>query len=412
MALFLRWFKTAPGTPLRPLGPRLSRNRYLSLFHSWLIAPDPVYKSIPKRKRLALLITILILYAFMVYSHQLTPFFVLMSLIPLIFLQRISYKIWWMPCIMLAMLLGWILIMTQPYLMGHTSDVLGGLGNILNSFGQNVASRVGGDPQHTFIARMRLIMPVSLWGLAFVGAISRLSRGHRDATVIVMALAPFPLFIAQPYGGEMLLRCYLFSQPSMIFLGASLFYESPSFAAIKPLRWLEGMKTHVTRLRGVRVTAIACLLLIFLGMFFFTRYGNELMDYKTYDEVNGVLYLYNVAPNKSLFVAGWNGSPWQLEDFEKFDLVALSDTNKLSEDVGRLDLQAVIQFMQAQHRPRSYIFFTRSQIATFNGTSGFPPGGLNKFEQAVQASGDFNLIYSNKDVEVFQLDSSIAAGGK
>ena len=250
-------------------------------------------------------------------------------------------------------------------------------------------------------------MPLGLWGLAFVGAIFRLLKGHRDATIVIMALTPFPLFIAQPYGGEMLLRCYLFSQPPMVFFCASIFYEVPSLAASKRLRWIESIKRPIARIYGVQGIAISCLLLVFMSTFLYTRYGNELMDYKTYDEVRGIIHLYDIAPAKSMFVEAWHGSPWQIQDFEKFSLIDPSVDPTLSTAVGNLDVNTIAHYMRQHRSSQAYLFFTRTQFATFDGTSGFPAGGLQKFEAAVQASGKFNLIYRTQDVQIFQLISAV-----
>ncbi len=407
MAILLKWFKTPPDVASRrPQRQRRHFRRFFALY-DWLTAPDPLYTPLPALQRAALLFSVVIILAFMTYSHQLSPFFVLIVMIPLIIFGRITRKLWWLPCLLLVMVFGWLFTMAQPYLMGHESNIFGSLGSILTSFDANVSSRVGGDPQHTFIARLRLLMPLALWGLAFVGAIFRLLKGHRDATIVIMALTPFPLFIAQPYGGEMLLRCYLFSQPPMVFLCASVFYEVPSMAASKKFRWIESIKGPLAKLYGIQGIAISCLLIIFMATFLYTRYGNELMDYKTYDEVRGVIHLYDIAPDKSLFVEAWHGSPWQIQDYEKFNLIDPSVDTALSNAVGNLDVNYVVHYMARHRSSEAYLFFTRTQFATFDGTSGFPAGGLQKFEVAVQASGDFNLIYRSQDVQIFQLISAV-----
>lgn len=407
LAMLLKWFKTPPDVAAHRPHQQRRRFRRFFVLSDWLTAPDPIATPLPARQRAALLLSIVMMLAFMTYSHQLTPFFVVIVTIPLIVFGRISRKLWWLPCLVLAMAFGWLFTMAQPYLIGHSSNIFGGLGQFFTSFNANVSSRVGGDPQHTFIARLRLLMPLGLWGLAFVGAMFRLRKGHRDATIVIMALAPFPLFIAQPYGGEMLLRCYLFSQPPMVFLCASIFYEVPSFVSSKRLRWIERMKGPISRLYGIQGIAIGCLLILFMATFLYTRYGNELMDYKTPDEVRGIIHLYDIAPDQSLFVEAWHGSPWQIQDFEKFSLTDVSVDTVLSDAVGRMDITPVVHYMALHRRSEAYLFFTRTQFVTFDGTSGFPAGGLQKFEAAIQTSQEFNMIYRTQDIQIFQLMSAV-----
>ena len=76
---------------------------------------------------------------------------------------------------------------------------------------------VDANPEHAFISKMRLIMTLFIWGLAFVGGVFRLRRGYRDASYVLLAVVPFPLLLVQTYGGEMLLRIYFFTLPAMVF---------------------------------------------------------------------------------------------------------------------------------------------------------------------------------------------------
>src|SRR5947207_7159285 len=116
--------------------------------------------------------------------------------------------------------------MTQTFLAGHLSDVFGEF-QLFSSLSQNVTSRVVGNPQHTFITHIRIYMSLLVWGFAFISAFIRWLRGYRDATIVLLALTPLPFFIIQPYGGEMLLRSYLFALPPMVFFMAAFFYDVP-----------------------------------------------------------------------------------------------------------------------------------------------------------------------------------------
>src|SRR5205807_75803 len=103
----------------------------------------------------------------------------------------------------------------------------------------------------------------------------------------------------QSYGGEILLRIYLFSLPPMAFFAASLFYTRPPSAGS---RWM--------------TAAVLGVSIVLLGGFLFTRYGNERADYMTRAEVDGARYLYSIAQPNSLFLEGWVGGPWQFQDYE------------------------------------------------------------------------------------------------
>jgi hypothetical protein len=382
IVILVRWFKADPETKVRPLGPRLRKLPFAVPFYDWLRSPDPLLAPSNKNQRIALLACFIIVFAFIVFSHQLTPFFVIFSIGALIIARRTRH--WWLLPLTIIMTAAWVLIMARVFLAGHQSMVFSGL-NLLSSFTENVSSRVAGDPQHTFIARIRIVMSMVIWGSAFIAGVIRYRKGYRDVTVVLLALTPFPLFIVQPYGGEMLLRSYLFSLPSMLFLISSFFYS------VKFMR------------KGyVRVAIHIALCMVLLGGFLYTRYGNESMDYMTKGEVDGVRAMYNMAPDKSLFLAPWMGLPWQYKDYEKYTTTAFSDDPNMIDDIRTMNIPAVTTYIMSQHATKTYIIFTRSEFQTFGATSGMPTSTLKTFEQKIMKSGKFNLVYQNPDAQVFQ----------
>jgi hypothetical protein len=384
IAILLRWFKAAPAT--RPLlgQQHWKRLGYFSRFaqglHDWLVAPDALSTPSQPRQRIALLASMVAIFALIVFCHPLTPFFVIVSVTALVVFRRC--KPVWLPVLMAAMTGAWIIFMTQSFLAGHLDWIAGSFGQISSTISSNVTSKVAGSPEHTFIIQIRFIMTVLIWVLAFVGGVQRLRKGYRDVTCVLLAIAPFPLLITQPYGGEMLLRIYLFSLPLMAFFVAANFHTTP-----------------VTRTSRWGTAAIAGASMILLAGFLFTRYGNERMDYMTNAEVNGVRYLYSVAQPNSIFIEGWDGTPWQFQDYEKYDTYSMTDA--LPDAVARGDVHAVVQFIEGVKHSNAYLIFTRSQKATADATSGMPPGTLDRLEDKLIASGKFTMVYSNSDAQIF-----------
>ena len=383
IAILVKWFK-APPTARPPISKQRWRHLgRLSLpaqrFYAWLTAPDMTRSSLQAKQRLLLLVVLVIIFAFVVFSHPLTPFFALSSVTALVIFRRCTPR--WLPILMAIMTAAWIIFMAQAYLAGHLSLVTGYLGNVSDAVTENIANRLEGSPGHVLIARMRIIMTACICGLAFVGAMRRIFTGHRDATYILLAIAPLPLFVAQPYGGEMLLRIYLFSLPMLAFFAAALFYTRTNLATS---HWV--------------LAAVLGSSIILLGGFFFTRYGNERMDYMTNAEVAGVRHLYSIAPPDSLLLAGWDGTPWQFQDFEKYSLYSMTDV--LPDAVATSNVDAIVQFIESQRPPHAYLIFTRSQKATAD-SAGLPPGTLDRLEDALLKSGKFKMMYRNPDAQIF-----------
>lgn len=413
IAILVKWFKTPVDLPARPLWPRISRIRFAIPIYNWATAADPLQSPASPAMRLLLLVCFLIIFAFDVSSHQLTPFFTLLSVGALVVCHRV--RLWWLLIVMIAMIAFWLLVAARVFLVGHMSMVFSGI-HIFSSLNNNVSSRVAGNIDHTIIAKLRIYMSMFIWGFAFLGAVVRILNKKKDASLVLLAVMPFPLFIAQPYGGEMLLRSYMFSLPAMCFFCSALFYSSP-IAALRRVPVLRRISLSFFQRPTWQNISLVAVNLILISGFLFTRYGNERDDYMTYAEFNGVNYLYSIAPAHSLFMTSWLGGPWQFKDYEKYTFDALGGTDATSADIQNVNIPGVIKAMQTDQEnvppnsgAKSYLVFTRSELATFNATSGLPAGRLAQLETAVSKSGDFNLIYRNTDVQIYALASSAQGG--
>ena len=140
------------------------------------------------------------------------------------------------------------------------------------------------------MARARIGLTLCLWAVAFLAALWLRRRGHREPAPLLLFLAPFGLALVQPYGGEILLRVFLFALPFTAFFIASVMRRAPLPVA-------------------VAVT------LLLTGAFLVTRYGNERMDWFTRGEVRAVDRLDALAPAGSTLVAWSNSLPWEARHY-------------------------------------------------------------------------------------------------
>ncbi len=384
IAILVKWFKVpVPKKPRelgrrwRLLGPLLPLARR---FFSWLTAPDTLPNAPASKTQLVILqVCLVAIFGFMVFSHPLTPFLALAPVTVLVVLRRNNPI--WLPVVMILMTAGWLYFMAQPYLAGNINALIGDFTNVGSSVTQNVTGRVTqGDPQHNMISDIRLFMTVLVWGLALIGALMRLRKGYRDVTYVILALAPFPVFLAQSYGGEMLLRIYLFTLPAMCLFAASIFFTSTR-------------RDVSIFMKGALIVICVFLMCAFL----FTRYGNERMDYITPEELTGVEHLYDIAPRDSYLLEAWGGTPWEFRDYEQYNQDSLEDD--IPDAVAALNVNAIVQLIHNQSSPNVFIIITRTQRATGD-SEGLPPGTLDKLEKKLIASKLFVLIYRNRDVQI------------
>jgi hypothetical protein len=410
IAILLKWFKKS--TSMQP-GQQTRQRRHfgrlsslIRWFYAWLRAPDMLITPIQPLKRKALLVTIIVIFAFSVFSHPLTPFFIIASVAALAIFNRCTPR--WLPILMGIMTVTWIIVMAQAYLVGHLANVLGDVGQISTAISSNVTSRaLQGNPEHNFISDIRLMMTFFIWSLAILGGFRRLRGGYQDATYVLLAVAPFPIFLVQSYGGEVLLRIYLFTLPAMVFFAAAFFYSTPihsksltkkaGYQAVSPTREESSIPVR-SSLQWMKLALGAVSIVLLLG-FLFTRYGNERMDYITNAELTGVRHLYTIAPKGSLLIAAWEGTPWEFQNYEQYNQSILIED--LPKAVLTSNVTMIIQFIGNISPPKAYLIITRSQRASAQAT-GAPPGLLDQLKYRLLKSGKFVKVYSNSDSEIFQ----------
>lgn len=383
VAVVLTWFKADGERPTSsPNGGKRSGrlSRIAHRVHGWLTPVDTPNRPTQPRQRLGLLTIVIFMFVVTASSHQLTPFTTLFAVGMLALFKRLSSRT--LPILLMAIVAVWISYMTVSYLGGHVERLLNSIGQISNTVNQSVTSRLQGSPEHILVLDLRLLMTLVVWLLALAGGIRRIRKGHWDLSYALLLVVPFLSLGLQDYGGEILLRVYLFGLPFAVFFGAALFYTTPEV----------GRSWKTTAAVGV----VSLLLLI---GFHFTRYGNERMDNMTPQEVQASEYLYRVAPVGSLLLAPVSNLPLRYENLEKYYYSQPTG-------VALLDINAIAKVMADEKYPSAYLILTVSEQVWVELFSGLPPGSWERFQQDLNASGKFRLVYSNDQAQVYVLADS------
>jgi hypothetical protein len=365
LAIALTWFGRDPD-PIPPI-PR-----------SWFRPFKPVITPHLTPVQRAGLFSILVLFfAVTVVSHQLTPFAAVGVILALVVVRRISPT--GLPIVMLVVLGTWISYMTVTYMEGHLRDMVARIGAVDTAVAANLTDRFSGSDQHVFVLSVRAMTTLVLWSLAAYGAARRVVAGEPDLTWLFLAGAPFGLFLLQDYGGEILLRIYLFSLPFMSLLAAN---------ALLGLRSAPGWRP---------VTATALALLLLLGGFLVSRYGNERMDIASAAEVEGIEWLYATAPHDTLLVAASDNIFWRHRDYElyRYDIV----TDELLE----MDTRRVVERMVDTRGGRAYLILSRAQRAALELRYGLQPSEWDEIQQRFDTAPELSLAYENDDIRIYEV---------
>jgi hypothetical protein len=391
---------------------------YWSRFQLWAALSDVPCAPIARRRRIALLCTVIAVFALSIFSHPITPFFVLLSITALTLFGRITPR--WLPILLAIMILSWDFTVAAPYMAGHLRSDLATFGNIAVVASTNVTNRLAaGSLEHQFVSHLRVLTTAAIWGLAILGALLRwwrhihpstsdaaIVRGSQfalDLPLLLLVVAPSFLVAVQPYGGEMAMRYYLFTLPIVSFFAAAAFRTSLTFhtrvafrkePCVRFSRWLASRSEPVTN-----IAIIASCLLLLAG-FMLARYGNERADYVTSSEANAVAYLYQVAPPHSLLLEGWIGTPWRYEDLELYDYAQVYSGQNGASALQEHRIKGIFDMASNSRYPAVYVIFSRSQKAQAQMFAGVSPAAFDVVQDALLASGRFELIYQNPDAEI------------
>jgi hypothetical protein len=364
IAMVLWWFRVSspwPSTILR------------------FIATERRSPPLDRRPLLLRLVPVLAVFVAAVISHPLTPLFIILSITLLVVFAGV--RPWWLPLVMLAILVGWDAVMTRDYLAGHSSELTDTFGGVTSKVNQNVGSRLTGSPDHVFVVTMRVWMTGLLWAMALAGAGWAIIARRVSLPACLLAVAPLPLFAVQSYGGEMLIRIQFFSLPFVGFLAAGLLSQ------YRPR----------SRRSVARTAAVFLISLVMLLGFLVTRFGNERQDYYTPAEVQASQHLYDIAPAGSLLV--WAPTPpVRYRDIEKYNYYELGPSELNPTDLGSLEHR-----LRALHGKQTLVLITRAEKAYSDMSSGLPPGSLDQFESALELSANWEVVYRNPDAEILRL---------
>ena len=379
LALLLNWFPGG-GSAWRPHWPGGS---LLARAHARWPNEQAVADAarVPAVRRGALAIACVAIVAAVIPSHQLTPFAILFAAVALVALGQCSLR--GLPLIVAVMTAAWVTFFAAPYLTGHLGEVGGQLGNVGGTVSKGVGDRVGGSSDHVTIVALRIAFTALLWGLAAVGAVKWL-RGRRDGLALVaLALAPLTLVFLQAYGGEILLRAYLFQLPVLALLAGALVVPASK-------RWQMGV-------------GLAVLSAVLLAGLLFTRFGNDRVLMFTKQEVQGIGRLYAAAPRNSILVAPSNNLAWQEQGYGAYRHLLMNRIFTTREGTTPQALAArLANYLAGRPAPAAFLIITRS-VRNYDAEFGSSPWGkVTDLERGVGRSPRFQLVYANPDVKVFR----------
>lgn len=159
--------------------------------------------------------TLLVMGAATVVSHQLTPVAVIIAMVTFVLCGATRYRSLWI--ILVLVMVAWYSYGATDFIFGHLGEVIGDVGQVQNTFSSAVTNRLTGNSVYLAAQQTRIGWSGALFAAALLGA--WFVRRRRDAVLVIgLAVGPFGLMLLQSYGGEVLIRCFLYATPFLATL--------------------------------------------------------------------------------------------------------------------------------------------------------------------------------------------------
>jgi hypothetical protein len=394
--------------------PERQPNPYFALMRQAIVSDQAGLETTPAQ-RCGLVGLLVLAFAVIVSSHQLTPFMLLAGLTALALWRRSRYP--WLLVLLGVFVVLWGVTFAKGYTSGQ-SEWYATLGQFLQNLSANTTETLEESTGRVTASLLIKVFVLCVWGLAALGGIQQMRRGVVPLRAMLLAVAPFPLILLNSYGGEMLLRIYFFSLPFMsILITGGLPLHNPviesadqtvitdtSVPALDISRPVVVIRRPVNSWRIVPITAVLSLGLV-IG--FLSTYTAKEKFYRVpAEEVSVLSEMYQKAPPKSMFILLNDLSlPLRITgNYEQFDHLPWIDTSTerdLELDQGSLD--DMFDELLNRKRPMAYLILSASQRDFFAENNILRPGSYDRFRAVLARSKTWSLAWHRGDTEVYSI---------
>ncbi|MTD57123.1 hypothetical protein [Amycolatopsis pithecellobii] len=338
-------------------------------------------RSSPKARLVAQGAVVLIGIA-LAFTHQLTPFL----LGVLLLLVLLFARLWpaWLPFLVLGAAVIWFSLGASEFWSGQLIQmILSPFGDVSSSVDEGIVNRFAGGTGHLIVLAVRVGITVFVMGLAAVGIVLMRRDSLRSWLLPVLCLAPFGIAVAQPYGGEVFMRCFLYSLP-ILALPAALALERAATSA-RRMRW---------RNRPVRTMVLAAVpWLVLTGLIATTvtaRGGNDAYTSFTRSDIAAAAWGVGQAQPGQRVDSLVNSVPLS---FARVGEVSQYEVDGYCTRLDQLDpLTACIR-----EKGPDYLVLTPPQLAYLKIFDGVPADYGDRLVKALEGTGLYRLAFNDND---------------
>lgn len=331
-----------------------------------------------------------------IVSHPLAPFFMCAGLAMLgLYGRRVAWRL--MVIVGLSYVI-WFALAAKPFWIGQFGPMLKEFGHTTNVGTAGTERGAVGTPAHSFVLTVRAVLGLSVFLFTLiVGSAMATNRfKHLRPTLPLAPLAGIPVVAAavQSYGGEMIIRVFLFTLPMASILFARVLLSIPRRA----VQW-----------------AVPMAVLSMVPVFLLARFGNEAFEMVTNTDYDAVQALYEGVTDRTVLVTDNSFQPWgdryretltfrysQLKATPDW-LASLRSESQLEVHVG--DYRKFRQLGSSSTKPdKIRVLITPSQGTWLHEVQGEPDGGLETVAQWLSIQPGVTTLYHEGGGWVFEVE--------
>jgi hypothetical protein len=317
-------------------------------------------------------------------SHQLSPY----MLAGLLFILLLCGRLWsrWLPFLVLLAAVVWFVLGARDFWIGQLHEITGSIGNLSSSVNQGFDQRLSDNAGRSAMLDVRVGITLVVGAMAAIGAFLLRRKKKRSLTLVLMAITAFGMAVAQPYGGEILIRCYLFALPLFALLGAVLLDDLLAAQFAKP--WL-------------RRASIVVGTVVLAGLMFgdvTARGGNDAYVAFTRADIDAVQKAYDVAKNG-----------------QTLDTVAAYAPVSEWQRLGQVDQASIEAHCEPFPNPDPCVRKVHPDFLVLNAAQdsygqiyyGMKPGWISRLGDRLVNSGLYTRIFAQGQSQTLELSSDV-----
>lgn len=326
-----------------------------------------------------------------VVIHQLTPFTLIFALAGFALVGLTRYRLLWVTAGLVFV--GYFSYGATDFWLGHLDGLLGDVGQVSSAISSSVGGRIVGDATYQSNQYYRIGWSVMLFAGAAVGV--WMLRRRREALLLAgLSCAPFALLVVQSYGGEVVIRSFLYASPIL----APLFAVALRRGIALLRSWLPDRGPAVTSrplgAMGGWLAALLPVVVVAALMLTFTRGLNTSFERTPPDQVTaGDIMQAAAVRGDEIGVPLFRG----VTPYAAITEIGLEEVNA--------DTCADVELTECIHDPLPrYVIITITQERLGELTRSRPDGWVWALGQQLIDSGRYTRIYTGADAWLLELN--------